>query len=74
MYMVMSFNVSTPPVITMSAWPSASSLTPAESAARELAQAASVVQFVPCRSNRLAIRPATTLDSSPGKDASCHGT
>jgi hypothetical protein len=74
MYMTMSLSVSTPPVITMSDWPSASSLTPAASAARELAQAASVVQFVPCRSNLFAIRPATTLLSRPGNEASCHGT
>ena len=31
------------------------------------------VQLVPCRSNRLAMRPATTLLSRPGNVASCHG-
>ena len=40
----------------------------------ELAHAASTTQFVPWRSSRLAIRPATTLPSNPGKLFSCHGT
>jgi hypothetical protein len=46
MYIKMSFSVSTPPVITRSDLPSASSLTAVDSAARELAHAASVVAFV----------------------------
>ena len=74
MYMKMSFMVSTPPAMTRSDWPMASSLTAMESAERVLAQAASVTQLVPRRSKRLAMRPATTLPSSPGKDDSCHGT
>src|SRR3954471_11864005 len=73
-YIRMSFIVSTPPVITRSDCPSASSLTAIESAESELAQAASVTQLVPPRSKRLAIRPATTLPSSPGNDDSCQGT
>ena len=73
MYMKMSFMVSTPPVITRSDWPEASSLTAVDSAASELAQAASVTQLVPPRSSRLAIRPATTLPSSPGNVDSCQG-
>jgi len=40
----------------------------------ELAQAASTTQLVPCRSRRLAMRPATTLPSSPGNEFSCQGT
>ena len=38
------------------------------------AHAASTMQLVPCKSSRLAIRPATTLARSPGKEFSCHGT
>ena len=33
-----------------------------------------MVQLVPCRSRRFAIRPATTLESRPGNESSCHGT
>ena len=40
----------------------------------ELAQAASTTQLVPCRSRRLAIRPATTLPNRPGNEFSCQGT
>ena len=45
-----------------------------ERALNVLAQAASVTQFVPPRSKRFAIRPATTLPSTPGKVLSCQGT
>ena len=45
-----------------------------DNAENEDAQAASVTQFVPPISRRLAIRPATTLPSRPGKVLSCHGT
>ena len=72
-YMKMSFIVSTPPVMTRSDWPSCSSLMPIDTAASELAQAASVTALVPRRSKRLAMRPATTLPSRPGKDDSCQG-
>ena len=41
---------------------------------KEEAQAASVTQFVPPRFRRLAILPATTLPSRPGKELSCQGT
>ncbi len=51
----------------MSDCPSHSSLTAIEMAEKELAQAASVTQLVPPRSSRLAIRPAITLPSTPGK-------
>ena len=39
-----------------------------------LAQAASMTQLVPPRSRRLAIRPAATLPSRPGKEFSCQPT
>ena len=74
MYMKMSFMASTPPVITRSDWPMASSFIAMESAERALAQAASVTQLVPRRSKRLAMRPATTLPRRPGKLDSCQGT
>jgi hypothetical protein len=74
MYMKMSFMVSTPPAITRSLCPRASSPSPMESAESVLAQAASVTQLVPRRSKRLAIRPATTLPSRPGNEDSCQGT
>ncbi len=74
MYMKMSLNVSTPPVTTTSDRPAASSSTARWTALNELAQAASTTQLVPPRSSRLAIRPATTLPSSPGKLFSCQGT
>ena len=44
----------------------------AKMAAKEPAQAASVVKLVPPQLNRLAIRPATTLLSKPGNESSCH--
>ena len=43
-------------------------------ALKDEAHAASTMQLVPCKSSRLAIRPATTLARSPGKEFSCHGT
>ncbi len=70
---VMSLKVSTPPVRTRSERPSRSSATAEASAAKELAQAASVVWFTPCRSNRLATRPATTLVRPPGNVDSVQG-
>ena len=74
MYMKMSFMVSAPPVMARSDWPSHSSLTAMDRAENELAHAASVTQLVPPRSRRLAMRPATTLPSTPGNVDSCHGT
>jgi len=74
MNMKTSLNVSTPPVSTMSARPEISSIAAKWTAPSELAHAASTTQFVPPRSNRLAIRPATTLPRSPGKEFSCHAT
>ena len=74
MYMKMSLRASTPPVITRSDCPSCSSLSPIDSDAMELAQAASVTALVPRRSKRFAMRPATTFPSRPGNDDSCHGT
>src|SRR5919106_1249401 len=71
MYMKMSFIVSHPPVITMSDWPSQSSFAAIEMAENDEAQAASVTQFVPPRSSRFAMRPATTLPRSPGNELSC---
>ena len=44
-----------------------------DTAEKALAQAASVTQLVPPRSSRLAMRPATTLPSRPGKVLSCQG-
>jgi hypothetical protein len=72
--MVTSFIVSTPPTMTRSERPRLSSAIPVYSAASELAQAASVVWLMPCRSNLLAMRPLMTLVSSPGNVSSCHGT
>ena len=57
---------STPPVTTASKSPLTSPCTAADVAARPEAQAASVVKFGPRKSKRFAIRPASTLDSSPG--------
>ena len=74
MYMKMSFMVSAPPAITRSDCPRCSSLTPIEIELKLLAQAASVTQLVPPRSRRLAMRPATTLPSTPGKLLSCQPT
>ena len=45
-----------------------------DSADSEEAQAASVVQLVPPRLKRLAMRPVITLPSRPGKVASVQGT
>ena len=73
MNMKMSFSVSTPPAITMSESPRYSSFTAMLRAENVDAHAASVTQFVPPRSSRLAIRPATTLPSRPGKLLSCQG-
>ena len=72
-YMKMSFMVSAPPQRTTSDEPSRSSFTAIESALKVLAQAASVTQLVPPRFSLLAMRPATTLPSTPGKVASCQG-
>ena len=74
MCMKISFKVSIPPAIIMSLRPEINSRTARLSAARELAQAASTTQLVPPRSNRLAMRPATTLPKSPGKELSCQPT
>ena len=74
MYMKMSFMVSVPPVTIRSERPLSSSAIPMRTAANDDAHAASVTQLVPPRSSRLAIRPATTLPSRPGKVLSCHGT
>ena len=71
---MMVLSVSTPPVNIMSARYSVSSLMAIFRAARELAQAASTTQLVPPRSSRLAILPATTLASIPGKAFSSHST
>ncbi len=64
---------STPPVTAASYWWSTSPRTAASRAASPDAQAASVVKFGPRRLNRLAIRPAMTLDSSPGIVSSVMG-
>jgi hypothetical protein len=69
-----SFSASTPPVSTVSARPLRSSPRAIDSAASELAHAASSAQLVPPRSKRLATRPAMTLPSRPGNVLSCHGT
>ena len=73
MYMKMSFMVSTPPAMTASESPSCSSWMPMCIAENVLAHAASVTQFVPPRSRRFAMRPATTLPRRPGKVASVQG-
>ncbi len=73
MNMKMSFMQSTPPVTTMSESPSHSSWAAIFRAENAEAQAASVTQLVPPRSSRLAMRPATTLPSRPGKVPSTHG-
>ncbi len=72
MNMKMSFIVSTPPAITRSLSPRYNSLIAIEIAENDDAHAASVTQLVPPRSRRLAIRPATTLPSSPGNVLSVH--
>src|SRR3990167_9347130 len=74
MNMLISFSVSTPPVMTISALPSCNSLNAMDNAANDVAHAASTTQLVPPKLNRLATRPATTLPNNPGKVASCHGT
>ncbi len=73
MYIKIVFSASQPPVIIMSARPATSSSIAARNAASELAHAASTVQFMPPRSSRLAMRPATTLPSMPGKEFSSQG-
>ena len=74
MYIKMSLNVSTPPVMTMSERPLFNSIDAKCTAANEEAHAASVTQFVPWRSNLLAMRPATTLPNKPGNEFSCQST
>ena len=74
MNMKMSLKVSTPPLTATSALPVCSSRIARWTAERLEAQAASTTQFVPCRSSLLAIRPATTLPSRPGKLFSCQPT
>ena len=59
---------------TMSARPVVNSRQARCRALSELAQAASTTQLVPPRSKRLAMRPATTLPSKPGKEFSCQPT
>ena len=49
-----------------------SSFTPWYTAASDEAQAASVVKFTPPKLRRLAMRPGTTLSSSPAKVSSVH--
>ena len=72
--MKMSLKVSSPPVMTMSERPALNSRPARCNAASELAQAASTTQLVPPRSSRLAIRPAATFPSKPGKEFSCQPT
>ncbi len=74
MYMKISLKQSTPPVTTMEERPAASSSEAMWTAESELPQAASTTLLVPPRLKRLAMRPATTLPSRPGKELSCHGT
>ncbi len=74
MCMKMSLSISTPPVITISLFLEMSSITARWTAPMELAQAASTTQFVPPRSRRLHILPATTFPKSPGNEFSCHDT
>jgi hypothetical protein len=57
---------SMPPVMAASNSWFTSPSTAASMAARADAQAASTTKLGPCRSNRLATRPAMTLPSSPG--------
>ena len=57
---------STPPVTTASNWCWTSPSIEAARAASVEAQAASTTKLGPCRSNRLATRPAMQLPSSPG--------
>jgi hypothetical protein len=57
---------STPPVTAASYWCEARPCAAAHTPASPEAQAASVVKFGPRKLNRLAIRPAITLASSPG--------
>ena len=58
--------MSTPPVIIISARPSSNSLMAIFIAAKELAQAASITQFVPPRLKRFATRPEITFPMAPG--------
>ncbi len=61
---------STPPVSTASTLCSVSNSTAASTAAKLLAQAASVMKFGPRRLSILATRPETMLASSPGIESS----
>ena len=63
---------STPPTTAMSLSPLCRSRTASVTAASDEPQAASTVKFAPPRSSRLAIRPAATFISSPGKLSSVH--
>ena len=74
MYIKGELSASTPPAIIMSERNSSKSLIAIFIALKELAQAASTVQFVPPRFKRLAIRPAMTLPSRPGKEFSSQRT
>ena len=71
MYIITSLRASTPPVITRSDSCRYSRCRATCRAESELAQAASTTKLLPPRSSRLAILPATTLPSSPGKVLSC---
>ena len=64
---MMELSVSTPPVSIILARPDVSSEIAIDNAPKELAQAASTIQFMPPKSKRLAILPATILASIPGK-------
>ncbi len=61
---------SAPPHSTRSLVPAASWAQAESRAASEAAQAASTVKLLPPRSSRLAMRPAITLVSTPGKESS----
>ncbi len=69
---MIELSASTPPVRARSARPASSSAMARLTALRLLAQAASMAQVMPPRSNRLAMRPATTLARKPGKLPSPH--
>ena len=64
---------STPPVSTMSYRPSCRPAMAACRAAKDDAQAASVVKFGPLKLKTWATRPAMTLESSPGMVSSVMG-
>ena len=73
-YIIGELSASTPPAIIMSERYSSKSLMAIFIALKELAQAASTVQFVPPRFKRLAIRPAMTFPSKPGNEFSSQFT